>query len=122
MLFAHWVACIWGYTAAESPEGEGWISSKDLYGAPPFHKFTVAFYFAVMTITTGEEAVPGVGRLCYANPLGDLSWVFAGGATVPADWSLNPPLPSPVPLFDCVFRPLNSFWLVSSNPQWVTAT
>mmetsp|Transcript_9202 Transcript_9202/g.20782 ORF Transcript_9202/g.20782 Transcript_9202/m.20782 type:complete len:591 (-) Transcript_9202:813-2585(-) len=52
MLFAHWVACIWGYTAAESPEGEGWISSKDLYGAPPFHKFTVAFYFAVMTITT----------------------------------------------------------------------
>jgi len=52
-LFAHWVACIWGYTAADLTENEkGWIYGKGLDESPPFHVFTVAFYFAVMTITT----------------------------------------------------------------------
>lgn len=53
LLFAHWVACIWGFTAADSAEvGKGWLLSQDLHDSPPFHQFTVAFYFAVMTITT----------------------------------------------------------------------
>jgi len=49
LVFAHWTACLWGFAASGDV---GWIREENLDGEPPFFKYSVALYFAVMTITT----------------------------------------------------------------------
>jgi hypothetical protein len=45
------VACLWGYAAA-GEEDSGWLVAEGLDDESPFYQYTVALYFAVMTITT----------------------------------------------------------------------
>mmetsp|Transcript_32682 Transcript_32682/g.41975 ORF Transcript_32682/g.41975 Transcript_32682/m.41975 type:complete len:757 (+) Transcript_32682:158-2428(+) len=52
MLFAHWVACLWGYAATSRSGGNTWMVAEEIEDAHPFTQYTVALYFATMTITT----------------------------------------------------------------------
>ena len=53
IIFAHWVACLWGFAASGRSDGGGWITELGLEDQGPFYQYVVALYFAIMTITTG---------------------------------------------------------------------
>lgn len=38
IVFAHWVACLWGYTAAGRSDGGGWIHNQGLQDSSPFYQ------------------------------------------------------------------------------------
>ena len=75
ILFSHWMACIWGFTANSSSRGiaNSWMGA---YACPqgagcapkwniknPKHQYVLALYFSIMTLTTVFCGVENEGRI-----------------------------------------------------------
>jgi len=57
VLFSHWLACIWGFTANTSSKGisNSWMGAfeeKKWNIRNPKHQYVISLYFAIMTLTT----------------------------------------------------------------------
>ena len=91
VLFSHWLACLWGFTANASSSGldNSWMTAFETSKwniRNPKHQYVISLYFAIMTLTTvgyGDvlpQNMAEYGLMIVMMFLGGFMWAYIIGS------------------------------------------